>query len=85
MFKWEKAVTKKVLILENDLHIALQIAETLERCDAKVVGLTADKDAAFAIAEGEAVDCTALSDRSSNQRTAAALRACLGIPSILLP
>lgn len=85
MFSRERAMTRNVLILENDLCIALQIAETLERCDARIVGLTADKDAAFAIAEGEAVDCTALSDRSSNHSTAAALKSCLGIPSILLP
>lgn len=77
-------MTKNVLIIEDDLGVALHLAGLLETAGATIVGLTTDLGTACAIAEGESVDCTAIATRSAHRKTADDLIACLGIPSMQL-
>lgn len=77
-------MAQNVLIIENDLRIALRLAETLERFDANIVGMTIDKDTAQAITEGENVDYAALSCGSAHKETAAWLQSNLGVSTVLL-
>lgn len=79
-------ITRNVVLIESQLEIALPMAALLEARGFNIVGLIVERDAAFAVAEGEEADFSArianISLTDERSTTCTALLYELGLPTL---